>query len=57
MLAVPLFNKIASYTKEKVQDVKEAGQEVGHKAKVVGKVMKAVAKEIPQRIEKESDGK
>lgn len=55
LLAVPLFNKVVSYSKEKIQDVKEAGQDAGHTVKATGKVLKEVAKEIPHRIKEESN--
>ncbi len=57
LLAVPLINKALNYTKDKAHDAKVAGEDASRTIKATGKVMKEVAKEIPQRIKEESDKK
>lgn len=57
LLAMPLISKVKNYTKEKVQDVRDASGDMAKTVKTTGGVIKDVAKEIPQRIKDENDKK
>lgn len=57
LLAIPLFNKVASYTKNKVHDAAIAGEDLRDKAKNIGAAVKESVKELPQKIEDRNNGK
>ena len=57
LLAVPLFNKAVDYTKVKVHQAKEAGEDLTDKAKNIGSAVKESVQELPQKIKAKHDGK
>ena len=57
LLSVPLFNKAADYTKNKVSQVKEAGEDLTDKAKNIGSAVKESVQELPKKIEEKNHEK
>lgn len=57
LLLIPLFNKVADYTKNKVHQAKEAGEDLRDKAKNVGAAVKESVQELPQKIEDKNNKK
>lgn len=54
LLAIPLFNKVSNYSKQKAHDVKESAAEIGSKAKNVKDAVVEAAKEVPQKIDQKN---
>ena len=57
LLAIPLFNKASDYTKDKVHQAKEAGEDLAIKAKNVGTAVKESVQELPHKIDAKNNPK
>ncbi len=57
LLAIPFFNKVMDYSKGKIHQAKEAGEDFADKAKNIGSAVKDSVNELPQKIKDKNDGK